>query len=253
VKLLIFLYFLSFSSFAIDFSACDSNSEAGVKKCIREFSSSTKKFGEAPHVCTSSLVGTTKECPPLSSSFSRDGANCSNFITGNPRGSFGPWGNNIVEYLNEKGAQSIFFSNNIPGMSEGINACPKWRNLGNDEKKHFWVWMMASIAQVESRCLPNARNQNGTNGVAAGLYQLDERQAMRSWRGPNCGGRNILEPRSNIRCGLDIMEALLTGKDGVYRTNGELWGPRSRSYWEHLRRRNGGDIGSLVRQNPFCN
>ena len=252
MKTILFLLFTSFSTFAIDFSACDSNTEAGVKRCIKEFSSSTRKIGEAPHICTSNLVGTTRDCPPLSASFSRDGADCSKFIADSGTSGFGPWGNNVVEYLNEKGANSIFLSNNIPGMSEGIRACPNWNRLSQDEKKYFWVWVMASIAQVESRCNSNARNHNASNGIAAGLYQLDERQVMRNWRGPNCTVKNILEPRSNIRCGLDIMEALLSGKQGVYKTNGELWGPNSRSYWQHLRHRTGGDIGSLVKQNPYC-
>jgi hypothetical protein len=253
MKKIIFLCLLSSSAFAIDFDACNSASDLGLKKCIKEFSTSTKKIGEAPQSCSPTAAGTSKNCPPLSPSFSSDGADCSNFISGEDNSSYGPWGNTIVDYLNEKGPTSLFFSNSIPGMTDGIRVCPKWDKLSLDEKKYFWVWTMASIAHVESRCKAGVRNHNGTNGVAAGLYQIDERQAMRSWRGPNCGGKNILDAKSNIKCGLDIMEDLLAGKDGVYRTNGELWGQKSHSYWEHLRRKTGGDIGALVRQMPFCN
>ncbi len=253
MKFITLLLIFSLNSYAIDFEACNSTSEEGFKKCLKEFSKSTKKFGEAPRVCIAAIKGMPLECPPLSNTFSKDGAKCENFISEDSSKGYGPWGNVISQYLDEKGTHSIFFKNDLPGMFQGINTCPKWEIMNHDEKKHFWVWTMAAIAHVESKCIPTARNRNATNGVATGLYQLDERPSMRSWRGENCGAKNILEPNSNIRCGLDIMGDLLNGSQGIYRTSGELWGSKSKSYWEHLRRKDGGTIGNLIKQNPYCN
>ena len=79
MKKLVLLCLLSSKAFAIDFDACNSSSDLGLKKCIKEFSTSTKKIGEAPQSCSPTSSGATRECPPLSASFSQDGADCSNY------------------------------------------------------------------------------------------------------------------------------------------------------------------------------
>ena len=108
------------------------------------------------------------------------------------------------------------------------------------------------IANKESSCNPRNRNSKATKGVAVGLLMLDERLSARTWRGPNCKQKDILDIKNNIRCGLDILGELLQGKKGEYKGNGELWGPDSNSYWEELRKKGGGDIADLIQDHPLC-
>lgn len=252
VELLLVL-FSSFNLWAADPSACRSATGSGLKTCIKEFNKTTKSMfqvGLAPQSCQAHLNSTEANCPPLAEEFSQKAANCEGFITSD--GEYGSWGKEIVAYLDEKGESATFFNKDLAGMKNGISACPNWSKMNTDEKKHFWVWVMASIAHIESTCNPSARNSSASNGVAVGLLQLDERPAQRKWRGPNCAARQVVGAKENLRCGLDILEELLKGKEGEYKSNGQIWGPKSSSYWQHLRKKDGGEISDLIALNPFC-
>lgn len=240
------------SSWAIDPSACDNPTDAGTRKCIKEVLSSVKEVGVAPVACNNLVNGDPSSCPPLAEEFTDKDAECDKFISTDESGGYGPWGNEIVAYLDEKGDDSVFYKNSLNGMDEGVKACPNWENMNKDEKQHFWVWVMAAIAHTESTCNPKARNGQGTNGCAVGLLQLDEKTSARKWRGPNCAVKSVSTPKENLRCGMDILEELLKGKQGDYKSSGEIWGKRSSSYWQHLRQKQGGDISDLIRLNPFC-
>lgn len=93
--------------------------------------------------------------------------------------------------------------------------CPNWPNLTVDEREHFWVWTIASIAWKESTCNAKSRNGNATNGVAVGLLQLDEKPKARSWRGKNCSVKTVTDPQNNIKCGLDILQEILKQTKGT--------------------------------------
>lgn len=226
----------------------------GVKRCIEEFNNTMSDAGKSPSPCPlleSEEKKSTFEA--LAEEFSEDGAVCTKFITddGDTAG-YGPWGEAVVSYIKEEGTDSIFMSPDLAGMSTGVAACPNWKDMTVEEKEHFWVWVMASISKVESTCNPKARNGSGSNGVAVGLVQLDERPSQRKWRGENCKLPKVNGALDNLRCGLDIIGELLKGKEGEYKSNGELWGRRSSSYWQHLRQSNGGGISDLIKLNPYC-
>ena len=256
---MLFILFISANSWASTLSSCQGTSMESLKKCIEEFSETVNnKLGESPLPCVTIEPDIKKiPFPALSEEFKvsdKEEENiCRNFISdkGDP-GSYGPWGEMVVKYLDEKGENSIFFSEELTGMSTGVQACPNWKDMSIDEKKHFWVWTMASISKIESTCNPKARNGQSTNGVAVGLVQLDERKSQRSWRGQNCKTASVAGVEDNLRCGLDILAELLEGKKGEYKGNGELWGRRSSSYWQHLRQKNGGGISDLIQLNPYC-
>ncbi len=251
----ILLLLTSFQTQALEPNTCrESGSDVILEKCIKEFSASVKYLGSAPEVCNSLEGAQTKgnPCPPLTEEFTQKSkGNCNQFIS--DKGGYGIWGNEIVIYLDEQGEDSIFFDDELSGMKNGVKACPAWAKMDEDEKKHFWVWTMASIANIESSCTPTARGYVNPNGVSVGLLQLDERVSFRKWRGPNCGAKNITNVKENLRCGMDIMAELLRGKEGEYKSSGEIWGSKSSSYWNHLRKKDGGDISELITQNPFCN
>lgn len=253
------LLFLSMNSWGnSSHDVCSGSTMEGVKNCIKEFNSTVGSWGESPSPCVALETEIEKKpFPTLSEDFKVSDKpqenQCTNFITDNGDSEgYGPWGESIVKYLDEKGVDSIFYSNDLAGMSSGVTACPNWTGMTVDEKKHFWVWVMASISRIESSCDPKARNGESTNGVAIGLVQLDERKSQRSWRGDNCKTSSVVASNDNLRCGMDILGELLKGKAGEYKGNGELWGRRSGSYWQHLRLKNGGGISDLIQLNPYC-
>lgn len=184
---------------------------------------------------------------------------CVGFIKSD--GTYGEWGTIIQDYIVAKGgASSRFFSNGLPGMETDPRTCPRWGQLTEQEKMKFWVWTMASIAQVESSC--NTRSVNlgsvpNPSDRPRGLFQLNTLKANRSWRGPNCkfpsGAENVYNAKNSILCSLDIMDELLKGRAGEYKSNGKIF--PTNSYWEKLRSNhsnNGGPIGKLVRQYGPC-
>ncbi len=189
--------------------------------------------------------------PQLTEKFIKESPECLKFISAEPEkdGPYGPYGKEVISYLNEKGEDSLFLQDDPSAMK---NVCPLWGKLSQEKRKHLWVWFMASIAFDESRCIKSASNNEATNGVAIGLFQLDERPSMRSWRGQNCRTVTVKEPIDNIRCTMDIFEELLKGPKGTYKSNGELWGRGSNSYFQKLRRDQGGQIGTLFKSNPIC-
>jgi len=185
--------------------------------------------------------------------FNRD---CRSFLQDN--GSYGPWGNEIVRYIDEVGgANSRFLSDALPGMQSIPRTCPNWGRLSTDERKLFWVWTVASMAQVESSCDPSKVNTGrvpNPNDRPRGLLQLNSLRSERSWRGRNCRfPSNDTAPVNQIRCGMDIMDELLKGRSGEYRSNGKIF--PTNSYWEKFRpnhSQTGGPIGQLIRRFPLC-
>ncbi len=219
-----------------------SKSEKGVLRCLGEVLPLVKNIGNpAAENCSQNV--SANECAPFAEGVDES---CENFISQKNADCIGPWGKKVQAYLQEKGSESLFFKKDLS------SACPNWKGLNIKQKEKVWIWIVALIANKESTCMPRKRNPKATNGVAVGLLMLDERLSARKWRGPNCTKKDVLDITANLRCGLDILEELLLGKDGEYQGNGELWGPRSNSYWEELRKKGGGDIADLIQDHPLC-
>src|SRR5690606_18466773 len=100
---------------------------------------------------------------------------CRSFIQAN--GSYGTWGQLIVDYIGgSERRKNDFFSDGILGMQSAPQTCPNWGTMSEDAKMKFWVWMMASIAQVESSCDPASVNTGRVPNAAdrpRGLFQLN--------------------------------------------------------------------------------
>lgn len=222
--------------------------QRSIKTNLEEFSSINDQDAHL-FPCLSSVVEEAK-LPGLDDNFFKNGANCGSFIS--ESGEYGSWGKVIVDYIRNSPEKDLFIGNNLRGMGPPQEICPNWPNLTVDEREHFWVWTIASIAWKESTCNPRSRNGNATNGVAVGLLQLDEKTKARSWRGKHCSVKSVSEPQNNIKCGLDILQEILKADEGDYRSNGLLYGRKNNSYWEQLRRENGGKIGELIRTHPLC-
>ena len=180
--------------------------------------------------------------------------NCQKFIK--PNGEYGTWGETIIGHINlidqKENGSSKFFDGNISNIKV---LCPNWENLDDDEMLNFWVWFLASIAYVESSCRETVKAKT-TDGYGVGLYQLNSNSSNRSWRdgdsGDSCGLSDMSNGKNNIKCAIEIMHEFLKGKKGLYKSSGSLVGKESNSYWQHLRKSDGGKIGALTRKFAIC-
>jgi hypothetical protein len=224
--------------------SCDGGA-SGLIGCMGDFSSSiTLSDNEDP----------TKVCEKRKAKLTKDfAAECNKFMSPTD-GSYGEYGKAVEAYIDRKGSDSAFLSDNLKGMSDGSSLCPNWKNMTNGERKNFWVWSMGAIANVESSCKSNATNSKATNGTAAGLFQMNDTISGRKFRGGDCANASadMYNPTDNINCGMTIMESYVSNS-GLYNKSGALWGKGSNSYWQELRKSDGGLIGNQIRSFPGCN
>lgn len=252
MKLIFALFYIiySFNLFANDLSD-DEHARISMKSAVIDFNDLKTAGSPLSAECDNYGVVTPKYYPPLDPVFTDGGTQCDKFISTSieGHGTYGPWGEVVVSYLREKGHASEFLKDNITKIDK---ICPSWKKLTRKQREFAWVWTIASIAKVESTCNPKARNGNATNGTGVGLLQLEEKKAARSWRGEACKMPSVLIPENNIKCGMDIMEEILKGKEGDYKSSGAIYGKDSHSYWQHLRKSDGGGIVDLMSLNPLC-
>lgn len=186
----------------------------------------------------------------LSGVYRENKADCSKFVTNN--GSLGLHGKIIYDHLG-KVSKSKYLSSNLPGMAE---ICPKWGNLSTEQRKVFWVWFFAAIAWKESTCNEKAINKAASGGTAVGYLQLNEKTSARKWRGgesgSSCGAPDVHRADSNLKCGVEIFNEQLRGREGLYEGNGQLSGKGSNSYWQDLRGPGKNKIKAMVKTYPLC-
>jgi len=128
---LVFILIIPIHSFA----NCSNPTDKGFKDCLFETLNAVKEAGKVPLICVANINGEfSKECPPLASKFSDDNGQCDNFISLDGKSGYGPWGKDVLNYLNEKGDQSIFMSKDLKGMNDGVKACPNWNSMTIEQK-----------------------------------------------------------------------------------------------------------------------
>ena len=151
------------------------------------------------------------------------GANtaCTNFITA--KGEFGAWGAYLMGRLSAS-EHPYLFNANVADLGK---VCPRFSAMNTEERKNFWVWLLASMANYESSCNEKVKAK-GVNGTAAGLLQLhlgkEHNYGCRS-------GINSLRARDNLECGLTILNR------DIKRT-GKIF-PGRNNYWHVLRPQSG--------------
>jgi hypothetical protein len=161
---------------------------------------------------------------------------CVNFIGAD--GSFGPWGSYLMGRINPKEHPQLFSGT----QSDLGKVCPNFSRMNEREKKNFWVWVIAAMANYESSCRERIQAR-GVNGIAAGLLQMHKgKEHVYGCR----RGIDSLKARDNLECGLTILNNDL-------RRTGMLF-PRNRNYWEVLRphTRPGQRTLKLVREYRPC-
>ncbi len=120
----------------------------------------------------------------------------------------------------------------IPNLQE---VCPKFDTFSEAEKKHFWVWTFAAMAQVESSCISGHREGLDENGEAVpgypypnkykgqGLYMMEPFGKGLEGRSISAGNPNPeracnasthtirYDDSTNIRCAMDTLSLILRG------------------------------------------
>ena len=141
---------------------------------------------------------------------------CSRFIQ--PDGNFGEWGNFIEASFSQYTELRTSLLSNTTANAAGMrNVCPRFSNLTIDQKREFWVWVMASLALYESTC--GFDTSNSANSNAVGIYQLHKSTSDRLPRSQianqRCGRMSAVEiakPRENILCTLDFIRDAFSGR-----------------------------------------
>lgn len=204
---------------------------------------------------THAIEGPTLQCDEvnlkLSKAYYGKGADCSAYIDSS--GKLGKLGKTIVSHIKSLGPDTQFYKDDHLGI---LKACPNWTGLSKEHKAHYWVWLFAAISWKESTCGAAVTNKAATHGTAAGHLQLNLKRNKRAWRGGttgnSCGVADIRPDDANIKCGIEILNEQLKGKNGIYEGDGNLYGRKAHAYWQHMTTKNGGLIMKLVRDFPLC-
>jgi hypothetical protein len=108
-----------------------------------------------------------------------------------------------------------------PAMSSfnpGAKWCPNWAKVNRID---FWVAFVKSIVETESSFdthnvyEENFENDDGENVLSIGLLQLSVEDQFSYPTAKSCKGitkANLQEPERNLKCGLEIMDRLITTK-----------------------------------------
>lgn len=142
------------------------------------------------------------------------------------------WSQAIVNYLDETSLIDL----HVNQVDLKRLSCSGYADASREERKHFWVVLMASISSQEAAFNPRTRYYERQLGEwSEGLFQLSV-----SNRKPKGGcslidETSILRPLPNIYCALDIMENQVRGSRRYQRPTGRLF-PARPYYWSVLTR-----------------
>lgn len=136
---------------------------------------------------------------------------------------FGPLGKVVKDALTK--------SSNIGLLGRDLNfagACPGYREMGVEQRKNLWVFVMMSMSHFESSCREQVLN-TGPNGVAAGLLQLHhDSENLYVKKDPEsfCDKGASSDAKKSIRCGLTMIDHQVEKTSDVF---------DDRSHWQVLR------------------
>jgi hypothetical protein len=156
----------------------------------------------------------------------------------------------------------------VAGSDDMDLFCPNYSNLTRNEKLNFWVYLASAVAKYESDENPLDRYQESTMGIdpvtkqpvwSEGLLQLSYQDELNypfcifNWAAdsklsPTDPNKTILQPDTNLLCGLQILNHQIANVGKI--------GATSDVYWSTLKP--GGtytaipQIEKLTNAIPFC-
>jgi hypothetical protein len=173
---------------------------------------------------------------------------CNRFVEKD--GSYGPYGKLIAAYLMKKykaDPNTPMLADDLVGMKTEPLICPRWDSLGSNRDAEvarrikFWVWTMASVASLESKCGLDPDAMKGMKGMslghgkhrtAIGLFQMVKQKVYRPTTSiPTCNVADgeIGKSYYNILCAVDTMERQIREIPKSSGENGKLAWPIYRS------------------------
>jgi hypothetical protein len=117
--------------------------------------------------------------------------------------------------------------------------CPEYKSLSSENKKNFWVYLLSSMAELESNFNPSLsyresfRDSSGSYVMSRGLLQI----SIESGNAYGCGFKSqsdLNDPYRNLSCGLRILNKWVLNDKRIAGSVSGSWRGGSR-YWSVLR------------------
>lgn len=127
-----------------------------------------------------------------------------------------------------------------------VNAfCPGYAQKSREERKHFWVGLLSSVAKHESSWNPGAR---GGGGRYLGLMQISPATAQHY----DCGGA-LLDGANNMACAVKIAARNVSRDGAIVSGQGKGWRGIARDWMPLRSSSKRADIAGWTSQQAFCN
>jgi hypothetical protein len=111
-------------------------------------------------------------------------------------------------------------------MDQLKELCPEFSNADRNQRKAFWVLVIAAMAKYESNFNPNTRYKEGPplNTYSEGLLQLSYGDEKRYSQLPiDPAKQNILDPAVNLTSGIIILAKQIKDKKILFTTKSYYW------------------------------
>lgn len=159
---------------------------------------------------------------------------------------------------NEISSYDSFFKKEPVKNITQPGVCPSFGQMNNQEKIHFFVYMVAAKSMAESTC--GERKIGAENANAKGILQIDNSPLeVNAKGGYGCGNFNPMNDEQNLKCSMRILAAQMKNQQKLL-SCGSYWAPlhpnggfdgssycKARSDgWANI-------IGPLVKQYKPCN
>ena len=117
--------------------------------------------------------------------------------------------------------------------------CPEYKSLSPENKKNFWVYLLSSMAELESNFNPSLsyresfRDGSGNYVMSRGLLQI----SIESGNAYGCAFKSqsdLNDPYRNLSCGLRILNKWVVNDKRIAGSVSGSWRGGSR-YWSVLR------------------
>lgn len=124
------------------------------------------------------------------------------------------------------------------------NFCPGYATLNREQRKHFWVGLLSSVAKHESGYNPRAQ---GGGGRYLGLMQISPSTA----RHYDCSG-NMLNGSNNMACAVKIAARNVSRDNAIVSGQGKGWRGVARDWMPLRSSSKREDIASWTKRQSFC-
>lgn len=139
-------------------------------------------------------------------------------------------------------AEGVTLLSTMP--SDVKNFCPGYATLNREERKHFWVGLLSSVAKHESGYNPGAK---GGGGRYLGLMQISPATANHY----DCDG-SMLNGSNNMACAVKIAARNVSRDGAIVSGQGKGWRGVARDWMPLRSASKRSDIAGWTKQQSYC-